>query len=264
MKNTFVNLFIKQVKCNPYQTALIQDKQTLSYQALDNISNQFANYLLRYGLQTEDFVIIFMDRSIAMLVAILGVLKAGGAYVPIDLQHAVTHIKHILTDTSAKLLITSKTAKIRAIPFTGKIITLDHDLSWLSEQPNRLPSNQTNMSNLAYIIYTSGSTGFPKGVMIERKSLADKLIALKSIYQLNINDTCLLYRSFAFDGSIEEYLLPLISGSRCVIMPTIQTILLMTQLIRQIKKHSVSIVNIMPSLLPYFIEKLDEKKSNRA
>ena len=172
-------LFAAQAEKTPLAAAIIFDDDYLSYQALDQASNQLAHlirehYTKEFGTFKPDTPIaLFLDRSFEMMIGILGILKAGGAYVPIDPKYPVERIQYILEDTDTKLILTQQSAR----PFLH--LTQQHVLC-LDDQPYRQHSinpvvREHQPHHLAYILYTSGTTGKPKGVAIPHRGIVNRL-----------------------------------------------------------------------------------------
>src|SRR4029078_6488356 len=155
----------------PDNVAVVFEDKSLTYKELNERSNQLAHYLQSKGVTTETLVPVCIERSIELIIGILGILKAGGAYVPVDPEYPEERIKFMLEDTAGSVIISSKENKQR-LPVSKEfeIIEIDNDPSISKQSKNNL---QTNVlpNHLSYVIYTSGSTGRPKGVMIEHTSL---------------------------------------------------------------------------------------------
>ncbi|MBD2040608.1 condensation domain-containing protein, partial [Microcoleus sp. FACHB-672] len=164
-------LFEAQVELTPDAVAAVfQDKQ-LTYGQLNARANQLANYLRSLGVGPEVFVGICLERSLEMMVAILGILKAGGAYVPLDPAYPSERLGFILEDAQTPVLLT-QTHLIEIFPqHSAQVVCLDTDWETIAQYNEENPVNIADTSNLAYIIYTSGSTGKPKGTMIPHQGL---------------------------------------------------------------------------------------------
>src|SRR5450432_2641509 len=161
-------LFSEQAKRTPEKTAIAFDGDQYNYRQLDEISNQLAHYLLKKGIKTNSLVPICIERSLHLLVSILGILKAGAAFVPIDPEYPADRVAFMLEDTDADILLTTRHArnKISGVDKV-KCILIDEKWDLIQRELKIPPPNEANGESLAYIMYTSGSTGKPKGVMIE-------------------------------------------------------------------------------------------------
>src|SRR5262249_42281905 len=142
----------------------------LSYGELNKSANCVAGYLAGIGIRAESLVGLCLDRSIEMVVAMLGVLKAGGAYVPLDSSYPRRRLAYMLQDSHAAAVITSDHLKSVVAEYDGKVICIDQDWDAISREAGREVETNVGSQNLAYIIYTSGSTGRPKGVAIQHSS----------------------------------------------------------------------------------------------
>jgi len=215
---TVIDLFGEQAARSPGSIALVFENQELSYGELDERSNQLAHYLQKQGVKAETLVPICVERSLEMVIGILGIMKAGGAYVPIDPSYPESRISYILEDTGAKLALSSKSCREK-LNETVSIIELDGDWDLISTEINVNIDVKVSPEQLAYVIYTSGSTGTPKGVMIEHQSLLNYLCNNKTSY---INDGegkagSFIHLSYTFDASVTALFMPLLSGKYLVI-----------------------------------------------
>ncbi len=230
MKNasdqTIVNLFCEQARKTPDSIAVVLSGERLTYRELDEKSNQLAHYLLEQGVRTETLVGICLERSLEMIIGILGIMKAGGAYVPIDPEYPKDRIAYVLTDIKAQVVLASHLS-----------FDLLNDISSLTPQPfqtinlqearlynkqnQSLPdlSSPLDVDHLAYIIYTSGSTGRPKGVMITHKNVVRLFVNDQPLFNFNERDVWTMFHSFCFDFSVWEMYGALLFGGRLVIVP---------------------------------------------
>ena len=248
---TITDLFSTQVAKTPDNIALVFEDRELTYKQLDELSNQFANYLKSQNdIQSEDMVGILLDRSEWMMISILAILKSGGTYVPVDRSYPQDRIDYLLSDSSCKMCIDE--SAISAFIETQKDF---------SKQFTATAS--ISSSNLAYVIYTSGTTGKPKGVMIEQRSLVSRLLFYKKFYALDTKDTTLFYRSFSFDGTLEEYMLPLTIGMKCMIASPDFKFDLQRNFVSAIEQHQVTLVKMPPALLHELLETLSEEDISR-
>lgn len=214
-------LFEEQVALQPKKSAIIFEDQQLSYAELDKQSTQLALYLQQQGIKPDGLVAICMERSVDMIIAVMGILKAGGAYLPIDSNYPDERIGFMLADSKVKLIITQQSLLSRLpgrLPEAqGKIISLDTQWDKIAQQKGELES-QVQSSHLAYIIYTSGSTGKPKGVMIEHHSVVNHNLAVISAYGMTTDDHVLQFSAISFDIFVEEVFPTLLSGATLVLL----------------------------------------------
>src|SRR5690606_4673280 len=160
----------------------------------------------QYVIEADDLIGIQLERSLDMIVSILGVLKSGGAYVPIDTEYPEDRISYILEDSNCTALLdTDKMSVFKAVAGNYK-----------KENPQVL----TSSNNLAYVIYTSGTTGSPKGVMIEHRNVVNLLSTQTKFYNIESDDNFLLFSSISFDASVEQLYLPLVNGAKLYVITT--------------------------------------------
>ena len=152
------DVFEAQARETPDATAVSFGPERLTYRELDARANQLAHYLVKHGVGPEIPVALYLERSINMVVAILGVLKAGGAYVPIDLAYPKDRLSFMLRDTEAPMLLTEEVLRPMLPAYEQKVLCLDGEREKLALEPPAAPVRNTTSSNAAYIIYTSGST----------------------------------------------------------------------------------------------------------
>jgi fengycin family lipopeptide synthetase D len=227
----------------------------MSYKDLNEKSNQLAHLLVQKGVKPDTIVGIRMERSIEMIIGILGILKSDGAYLPIDMEYPPERIKYMLEDSSASVLINTGTL---AKAIEGKknlgIVSLNFS-TLLPFHPSTLPSFHLHLTpapapvtSLAYIIYTSGSTGKPKGVMVEHSSLVNLALSCKTRYQIDENERLLQLSSICFDASVEQIFPALISGSVLVIIKK-EVILDAARFHAFLIHHSITHLDTVPSIL---------------
>ena len=214
---TVVDLFEEQATKTPTAIAVVFEGEQFSYKQLNERANQLAHYLTSKGVKAETLVPICIERSLEMIVGILGILKAGGAYVPIDPEYPEERIKFMLEDSNAKVILSSSQSSQKLSTLNDLIIIeLDSQSVKINEQPtDNLPAIAA-ADNLAYVIYTSGSTGNPKGVMNEHGGLMNRLCWAQDYYSLTVEDSVLQKTTYCFDVSVWELLWPLLAGSRLV------------------------------------------------
>lgn len=205
-----------QVTRDSNAPAVIFNSEQLTYGQLDQKANQLAARLREYGVGPEVLVGIFMDRSIEMLIGLLGVLKAGGAYVPLDPTFPHKRLAFMVEDAAVALVLTKNALRPALTFYNGPTLCLD-TLPPIQTEHARITASGVEPSNLAYVIYTSGSTGTPKGVMIPHKSVVNFLTSMRQEPGLDTNDTLLAVTSLSFDIAGLELFLPLIVGARVVI-----------------------------------------------
>ena len=207
-----INLFEEQVAKTPDHTAIVHETEQLSYEVLNTKANQLAHYLRSKGVTTETLVPVCIERSPAMIIAILGVLKAGAAYVPVDPQYPAERIAYMLEDSSAAIVISSKESSPKIAAMAAlEIIEIDGSGDIL-QQPVHNPAVAIAPNHLAYVIYTSGSTGRPKGVMVQHSNLYSFICWCRQEFSSSRFDMVYATTSICFDLSTFEIFYPLSIG----------------------------------------------------
>lgn len=212
-----------QAKRTPDAVAVSQGTATLTYRELNERANQIAHLLRSRGVEPEQPVALYLDRTPAMVTAILGVLKAGAPYVPIDLSYPKDRAQFMMEDTGARVLITEERLKASVPSSTAEVLALDACGEELSKQPVTNPLTNITDENAAYIIYTSGSTGKPKGVVVTHYNVTRLLHQTAHWYGFNAQDVWPLFHSYAFDVSVWELWASLLNGGRLVVVPYMTT-----------------------------------------
>ncbi|PHM53921.1 non-ribosomal peptide synthetase [Xenorhabdus sp. KK7.4] len=253
----FHELFEDQVLIHPEKNALIFGTDSLSYQSLNEQSNQLAHYLIQQGIKPDTLVALCVPRSLQAVVALLGILKAGGAYVPLDPGYPKARLQYMLEHSEVEFILT-ETQEVEKLPITQqKVICLDTDTIQLQLQQmpgvniteNERPYPLTE-NNLAYVIYTSGSTGKPKGVMLEHKGWVNLALSQDVLFDVNSNIHVLQFASWSFDAMILEMSMTLAYGSTLYLISETQrrSPELMDELV---EKHQITHAVLPPALLPH-------------
>ncbi|MFM7712081.1 MAG: AMP-binding protein, partial [Microcystis sp.] len=197
-------LFEEQAAQNPQGIAVIFEDQKLTYQQLNNRGNQLAHCLRDKGVGPESLVGIFMERSLEMVIGLLGILKAGGAYVPLDPDYPTERLGDILSDSGVSLVLTQESLG-DFLPQTGaELLCLDRDWEKIATYSPENPFNLTTPENLAYVIYTSGSTGKPKGVLISHRGLMNSICWYQDAFEITPLDKTTQLARIAFDAAVLE------------------------------------------------------------
>lgn len=202
----FHQLFAAQATKTPDAIAVVCGNEQITYQQLDCRANQLAHYLQQLGVAPDTLVGICIERSIDMVVGVLGILKAGGAYVPLDPDYPSSRLKFILADTQIAIALTQKSLAT-IFPANIQTICLDTDWEEVATYTPETATSKVTADNLAYVIYTSGSTGVPKGVLIEHRGLCNVVAAQIQLFNLQPENRILQFSSLNFDASIFEMLL---------------------------------------------------------
>lgn len=254
---TIIDLFIANVIQYPQTTAIEFGAESLTYAQLHERSDQLAKYLYNCGVKPEMLITICLERSLEMIVGILGILKTGAAYVPIDPGYPSERINFIIQDTRATLMLCNSTtkAKISIDENRIRLIQLDTDESYVSNSGTSGLITKIHPRNLAYVIYTSGSTGTPKGVMIEHRGVVNMVLGQSMALRLKPRLKALQFASFSFDASCYELFNALLTGGTLV-LPKKEELLTAESFEKLIADHQIELVTLPPSYLHQVKEKL--------
>ncbi|MCC5658374.1 amino acid adenylation domain-containing protein [Nostoc sp. XA010] len=211
--------FEAQVEQTPHAVAVVFENQQLTYSELNAKANQLAFYLRSLGVEADSLVGICVERSLEMLIGILGILKAGGAYVPLDPTYPQERLAFMLEDSQTSILLSQQHLIEKLPPHQGQVICLDSDWNKIATLSSENLTYNVNSHNLAYIIYTSGSTGKPKGVLVNHANVVRLFTATDQWFHFNQQDVWTLFHSYAFDFSVWEIWGALVYGGRLVIVP---------------------------------------------
>ncbi|MEH2067465.1 MAG: amino acid adenylation domain-containing protein [Nostoc sp.] len=242
------HLVEQQCQRTPNSVAVVFEAEQLTYLELNQQANRVAHYLQTLGVKPEVRVGICMKRSLAMVIGLLGILKAGGAYVPLDPGYPQERLDFMLKDCQIEVLLTQQSL-VAHFEHQGQTVYLDSDWAVISSQSSNNPACEVSPNNLAYIIYTSGSTGQPKGVMIPHRALCNHMLWMQSTWPLSATDSVLQKTPFSFDASVWEFYAPLLTGAR-LIMAQPEGHKDTAYLVKAIKEHQVTILQLVPSMLP--------------
>ena len=220
-----LELFAEQVIKSPEQTALVFEEDRMIYRELDDYSNRVANYLRHQGVGPDTLVGLCIERSMDMVIGILGILKAGGAYVPLDPAYPAERLAFMISDSKIQVLLTDKSFpdRLKQDNQVLKIISFDIDANEIARQDSKAPGISILPETAAYVIYTSGSTGEPKGVLVTHRNVTRLFTSTKEWFHFDGDDVWTLFHSFAFDFSVWELWGALLFGGKLVIVPHMVT-----------------------------------------
>ncbi len=254
-------LFEEQVAKNPDAIAIIYEQESLSYQQLNQKSNQLAHYLKSLGVKTNTLVGICVERSLEMIVGLLGILKAGGAYVPLDPDYPTERLSFMLTDTQVKVLLTQESLIASFPTHEARVVCLDKDWQTINQESQDNLNIAVSAENLAYIIYTSGSTGIPKGVVVNHQAV-NRLVLNTNYIQLTSDDRIVQASNIAFDAATFEIWGALLNGAKIVIL-TKSLLLSPQEFALSLKENQISVLflttalfNQLASLVPWAFSEL--------
>ena len=266
-------LFVRQVERTPEAIALICDDQPLTYRELNQRANQLAHYLRASGVGPEVLVGICVERSLEMVIGLLGILKAGGAYVPLDPAYPQERLAFMVEDAQVAVLLTQQPlvealprATVPPMPHSHErehtplpihcpptIICLDTDWEVIARERTTNPTNWAAAEHPAYVIYTSGSTGIPKGVLGLHRATLNRLHWMWAAYPFAAEDVCCQKTSLNFVDAVWEIFGPLLQGIRTVILPD-AVVKDARGLIHTLARHDVTRMVLVPSLLQVILD----------
>ena len=198
---TWLHLFKEQAGKTPDSIAVVDENTSISYQALDELSDKVADWLREKGTEENNFVAIRMGRVKEFLAAVIGIWKIGAAYLPIDLDYPAPRVEYMLADSEAKITLTEEI------------------MARIAKRPAPALDYKNTPEHLAYMIYTSGTTGNPKGVMIQHKALLNFVHFIKKHWHLTASSRIACHSNFSFDASVEDLYPVLLTGGTLFIVP---------------------------------------------
>lgn len=272
--DNIISLFNRNVKKHPDSVCIRYEREDITYWQLDKFSNQVGNLLIKYGLQSEQPVVVMMDRSPELIAVLLGILKAGGAYVPIDPTYPIKRIRYMLEDCNSSMIMIHKrhlenqidvaycVETCIAVSCQGSTQMEFEQISSrdnLYERSRRVYAADTPIEEiyhddkLAYIIYTSGSTGNPKGVMISHEAVNNTLLWLQDEFTLSETDVVAQKTSSSFTDSVWEFFWTLMAGAKMIIIPE-DIVKDPIRLYQKFKVERITVTQFVPALLRVFLE----------
>jgi amino acid adenylation domain-containing protein len=210
-------LFELRVEKTPEAVAVVFQEQQLTYEQLNQRVNQLAHYLRSLGVKPEVRIGISIERSLDMIVALLGIIKAGGTYIPLDPAYPQERLAYIIEDTQLSILLTQQKFVSKLPNNQAILVCLDADWQQIAQHSQENPISVINLQNLAYIIYTSGSTGKPKGVAISHQSLVNLTTVLIKEYEITALDRIIQFFSINFDAAVGDIYPSLMVGATLVL-----------------------------------------------
>ena len=254
-KNIY-QLFELRVLENPDAIAVVFEGKQLTYQELNQKANQLARYLQTLGVKPEVLVGICIERSLEMVIGLLGILKAGGAYVPFDPHYPEDRLSYMLDDSKVEVLLSQKSLVSSLPDHQAQVFCFDTDWHRVEQYSQDNLETDIGAKNLAYVIYTSGSTGKPKGVMNTHQGIHNRLCWMQEAYQLNSSDRVLQKTPFSFDVSVWEFFWTLMTGATMVVARP-EGHKDSNYLAGLIARQQITIVHFVPSMLQVFLQEPD-------
>lgn len=244
----FHQLFESQVKRTPDNIAVVFKNKQLTYRELNQRANQLAYYLRKLDVGPETIVGICVERSLNMIVSVLGIIKAGGAYLPLDPTYPAERLAFMLSDSQVPMLLTTQTLVEKLPEHNAQVVCLDTDWTTITQEQEQNLDNQVTVENLAYLIYTSGSTGTPKGVLVTHAGLANLTEDKVRTCRVQPDSHILQFFSLSFDASIPELVMSLGSGA-ALHLGSPEDLLPGPALVQLLREQAITHITLPPSAL---------------
>ncbi|WP_107666520.1 non-ribosomal peptide synthetase [Cyanothece sp. BG0011] len=247
-QNLIYQQFEQQAKQTPERLAIVDENQSLTYQQLNQKSNQLAHYLIKKGVKPDHIVPLFIERSLDFIIGMLAILKAGGAYLPLDATLPQEALKLRLEDAKASLILTQEHLKQNLANLPVKILNLDQEEDNIAQESTDNPTIPVAPEHLVYVIYTSGSTGKPKGVGVEHKQLCNYVYGIQQKLDFPPESRFANVSSFAADLGNTAIFPPLSTGG-CVHIISQDRIMDAERFAEYFDRHPIDCLKIVPSHL---------------
>jgi amino acid adenylation domain-containing protein len=250
-------LFEAQVERTPDAVAVVFEGERVTYAELNARANRLAHHLRALGAGPDTRVGICAERSVEMVVGLLGILKSGGAYVPLDASYPVDRLRNMVEDSAPAVLLTHPPQAATAAALSAgsdiPVLDLTNDAAWADRPATNPDRGGLGPRNLAHVLFTSGSTGRPKGVMLEHGSLVNRLQWMQDRYGMTADEALLQKTPFSFDVSFWEFFWPLMVGARLV-MARPDGHRDPAYLVEVIRREGITVAHFVPSMLQLFLE----------
>ena len=246
----------ERARQTPDEVAVICASEMITYAELNARANKLARHLMGKGVRPDLMVGICVERSLEMVVGLLGILKSGGAYVPMDPGYPAERLSMMVEDANVKVMVTGAGLEGKAGGYKGEVVGIDREWEQIASHSDQEVISGVRGDNLAYVIYTSGSTGKPKGVMIRHRSIYNHMLWMQCELPLTCSDRLLQKTAISFDASVWELFMPLITGAR-LIMAEPRGQQDAAYLVEEINRQRVSILQVVPTMLDLLLAEAD-------
>jgi amino acid adenylation domain-containing protein len=241
-------MFAAQAHRTPDAIALVLEEQTLSYAELNRKANQLAHYLRAQGIGAESLVGLMMERSIEMIVSVLGILKAGAAYLPLDPAYPQERLAFMLEDAAVQMLLTQQRLAGRLPWSEAQVLFLDSQWSEMEQESVEEVGKVVGAKDAAYVIYTSGSTGRPKGVVVEHGGVSNLVRAQVEAFGVEAGSRVLQFASLSFDASASEIAMALTTGAS-LYLGSREELMSGSALTHLLREQEITTVTLPPAIL---------------
>ncbi len=254
-------IFEQQVEQTPDAVAVVYEGESLTYHELNRRANQLAHYLREKGVCAEVKVGLCVERSLEMIIGLLGVMKAGGAYLPLDVNYPPERLAYMIEDAGCRIILCKHSQQEKVIESKTAMLRLDADWGAIAQQSDEGTRALVSSDNLAYVIYTSGSTGKPKGVAVEQRNIV-KLVRNVNYAELSAQEMFLQYAPLTFDASTFEIWGCLLNGGRMVVCSSEAQSL--EQLGKVVQEHQITTAWLTAGLFHQMVdERIEDLKNLR-
>src|SRR5205807_3734370 len=249
-------LFEAQVERSPERVAVIFEDQQLSYGELNRRANQLAGYLQQQGVGVETLVGVMVERSVELVISLLGVLKAGGAYVPLDASYPAERLQYMMADAGVAVVITQSGLAPRLAESGVRVVSIDGQWPEIEQQSAANVASSVRAENLAYVIYTSGSTGKPKGVSIPHRAI-NRLVSNTNYIKIDPSDRTAQASNASFDAATFEIWGTLLHGAQLVGISR-DVALSAYEFAVKLREHQITILFLTTSLFNQLVSEVPE------
>ena len=258
---SIAEIFEQQVERTPDLIAVKYGEEEISYKELNRRANQMGHYLSKRGVGPEVLVGICVERSVEMVVAIVGVMKAGGGYVPLNGEDPVERLSYMLEETTTPVVVTQGRMVEKLPVYWGQVIVMEEEEEEIGREEEGNPEAKAVGENVAYVMYTSGSTGKPKGVSVVNRGVV-RLVKGSEYVELGEGEVILQYAPATFDASTFEIWGALLNGGRLVVMGAGRATL--EEIGRALKQESVTTLWLTAGLFHLMVdERLEDLEGVR-
>jgi amino acid adenylation domain-containing protein len=248
---TLAELFEEQAARSAKEVAVVSGKERLTYEELDHRSNRVARYLKdQMGIGPETLVGLSMERSIEMIVGMLGIIKAGAAYIPLDPAYPAERLRYMVENAGAAVVLSQERLTARWADMKARVVCLDRDWNEIGQSSGQRVESVTSAQNLAYVMYTSGSTGLPKGSGITQRNVL-QVITKCHFLELQGGEVMALAANSSFDGATFEIWNALLTGGRLVCIAN-EVLLDARRLRTEIQTHDIQMMFLTTALFNEF------------
>ncbi|ASS75461.1 hypothetical protein CIG75_11055 [Tumebacillus algifaecis] len=251
-KRAVHELFEQQAAATPDRTALVFEKERLTYRELNESANRLARHLQKLGVGTGDLVGLAMERSSELIIAMLAIVKAGGAYVPFDPAYPLERLRYMLEDTGVTVMVTMAHLVDKLPPHNARQVCVEQLHEVLAQESGDNLTSAVTPDSVAYVMYTSGTTGNPKGILIPHRGIVRLVYGPSAALPYISDDVGLQYAPIAFDASTVEIWGVLLNGAKLVVYPPYQAS--MEEIGHAVREHGITVLFLTAGLFHQMVE----------